>query len=131
VVNDAPLISAVDRQIRTISFAPIEAKATAGTLGTTRETNDLMRHDPTGINGHFTTFHRAVRPALSPGSGLNEMVHKAVRSMDRTFTGLHQANGASVNFFTWVRHHVLQATTVGEYGPGNPFQDPDFEKDWL
>lgn len=130
-INDSSLIHAVDRQSRVLSFAPIEAKATAGTLGTTEATNKIMRHDPTGVNGHFATFHKAVRPSLAPGSGLDGMVQRAVRMMEESLGHMQQRAPQTVGFFSWVRHEVLLATTVGEYGPGNPFQNPAFEKGWL
>ncbi|KFA54602.1 hypothetical protein S40293_02210 [Stachybotrys chartarum IBT 40293] len=130
-VNDSSLVLAVDRQIKVLSFAPIEASATAGTLGTTEVTNEIMRRDPTGSNGHFTTFHRAVRPHLSPGLGLDGMVQKSLGAMEMSLWDAQQSGVQNVGFFSWVRHAVLLATTDGEYGSGNPFRDPAFEKAWF
>jgi hypothetical protein len=132
VINDSSLISAIDRQVRTISFAPIEAKATAGALGTTDETNEIMRRDPAGEHGHFSTFHKAVRPALSPGPGLDGMVARGVGVFEASLAKMRQQKSPqTLKFFQWVRHEVLMASTEGEYGPGNPFRDPVFENAWL
>ncbi|EFY85249.1 cytochrome P450 oxidoreductase [Metarhizium acridum CQMa 102] len=125
------LVLAVDRSFQTLSFAPIEASATATTLGTTEATNEIMRRDPAGSNGHFTTFHRAVRPHLSPGWGLDGMVERALCVVGTCLSNTHNTSPQKVNFFGWVRHMVLLATTEGEYGPGNPFRELAFEQAWF
>lgn len=130
VVSDTSLVPAVDRQSRTISFAPIEAHATASFLGTTQNTNEIMRRDPTGDQGHFNTFHKSIRPTLSPGSGLEAMLTGSFKVMESSLWRLSQETPKPVDLFHWVRHEILLATTTGEYGPANPFLDPKVEQSW-
>ncbi|KAI1169479.1 cytochrome P450 oxidoreductase [Nemania sp. FL0916] len=130
LIMDTALINSVDRQIKTISFSPIEANATAGFLGTTEITNKIMRHNPTADDGHFKTFHKAIRPTLAPGSGLDGMLQSTFRAME-SYLG-QQSHIGSVEFdlFRWVQHQIILATTSGEYGRKNPFLDPEVEQAW-
>ncbi|KAM7210436.1 Cytochrome P450 [Rhypophila decipiens] len=130
VINDTSLIPVIDRQVHTISFGPIEAKATAGVLGTTDATNKIMGFDAAGELGHFTTFHRAVRKPLSPGPDLEAMMARAVGFMESSLAKM-QNHTTTTDFFRWIRHEITLASTDGEYGVGNPFQDPVFEKAWF
>lgn len=128
IINDHSLIPSIDRHIRTIAFAPIEAKATAGVLGTSSITNEIMSRDPTSNTGHFITYHKAIRPPLAPGPGLDAMLSRAIRALQQSVCNL-QLSG-NVSLFHWVRHEVILATSEGDYGPANPFRDPDFENAW-
>ena len=131
VINDPALISAVERQPQMLSFAPIEANAAAATLGMKATTHEIMRRNPTASDGHFVTFHKAVRPALAPGSSLDNMVKNAVNVMESSLMIFQQKKKQNTHFFSWVRHEILSAVTEGEYGPGNPFRKPAFEQAWL
>lgn len=89
-----------------------------------------MRRDPTGDHGHFHTFHEAIRPALSPGPGIDSMLKTIFDSMDASLRRSNQPVTEPVGLFHWIRHEVILATTTGEYGPTNPFLDPEVEKSW-
>lgn len=128
IVNDHSLIPFIDRQIRTISFAPIEAKGTAGALGTSSLTNEIMNRDPTSETGHFITYHRAVRPSLSPGPGLDAMLRRSVAALEQSMYNSRRSK--SLRLFHWIRHEIIVATAEGDYGPGNPFRDSNFEDAW-
>ncbi|KAI0894406.1 cytochrome P450 oxidoreductase [Annulohypoxylon nitens] len=130
IINDTALIPSVDRQIKIISFAPIEANATAGFLGTTEETNRIMRLNPTSDDGHFQSFHKAIRPALGPGPGLDNMLSETFKAMESSLNRQSKYNSAEFDLFQWVRHQIILATTTGEYGPRNPFLNPAVEQAW-
>lgn len=128
IVNDHSLIPFIDRQIRTILFAPIEAKGTAGDLGTSSLTNEIMNRDPTSETGHCITYHRAVRPSLSPGPGLDAMLRRSVAALEQSM--YNSRISESLRLFHWIRHEIIVATAEGDYGPGNPFRDSNFEDAW-
>jgi hypothetical protein len=130
IVNDSSLIPAIERQSKVIAFSPIEAEATANLLGMRAATNETLRRDPTGDNGHFITFHHAVRPALAPGPGLDAMNRRSVESLVASLDGRRKARSSVVSLFDWVQHEMIMATTDAEFGPGNPFREPEFERAW-
>lgn len=130
IINETSLISSVDRQTKMISFAPIEADATVNLLGMSDKANSTIKHDPTSDTGHFITFHKSFRPALAPGPGLDSMCRKAVQGLTTSFDDIRQRGPAVVKLFKWVQHELVLATTDAEFGPGNPFRDPAFEKAW-
>ena len=132
IVNDSALIPIIERQSKIIAFSPIQADATANLLGMSEATNATLKRDPTGENGHFTSFHHAVRPALAPGPGLDTMNRRSVDSLAASLAYLRarQTPSTTVSLFAWVQHEIIMATTDAEYGPANPFRDPEFEKAW-
>lgn len=87
-----------------------------------------MRRDPTGDQGHFHTFHEAIRPALSPDPGLDAMLKTTFDVMDSSLRPVSRRTNEPIGLFQWIRHEVILATTIGEYGPANPFLDPEVEK---
>ncbi len=132
IVNDRSLISTIERQSKIISFAAVEAEASTNLLGMSEATNATIKRDPTGENGHFTSFHHAVRPVLAPGPGLDTMSRRSVNSLATSFAYLRarQAPSTTVSLFAWVQHEITMATTDAEYGPANPFRDSEFEQAW-
>lgn len=132
VVNDKALISAIERDTRTLSFAPIEAQAAAAVLGTSKVTNNIMAHDPGSDQNHFAVFRKAVRPVLAPGPHLNTMFQRSFRTMslslDPQLTSAERTT--NVNLLAWIRHEITLAGTDAEYGEANPFRDPSIEESW-
>ena len=130
IVNDSLLIPVIERQTKVIAFSPIQAEATANLLGMSEATNETLKKDPTSDNGHFISFHHAVRPALAPGPGLDAMNRRSVDTLASSLDNLRQHRSSTVSLFAWVQHEIIMATTDAEYGPFNPFRDPEFEQMW-
>ncbi|KAK8042957.1 cytochrome P450 [Apiospora phragmitis] len=131
VANDRALISAIERNIRTISFAPIEAQATAAVLATSKATNDIMARDPGSDQNHFAVFRKAVRPILAPGPHLDTMLRRPFHTMSLSLDAqLASAEPIKTNLLAWVRHEITLAGTNAEYGEANPFRDPAIEASW-
>jgi hypothetical protein len=130
LINETSLISAVEKHTKVFSFAAIEAKAMGNLLGMSEEAKATLREDPVAEDGHFMTFHKAFRPAVSPGLGLDSMIMASARTMAASLNRTIQGGQIQVDLFKWVEHEVLLATTDAEFGPGNPFRDPEFEAAW-
>uniref|UniRef100_A0A8H7K6D5 Cytochrome P450 n=1 Tax=Bionectria ochroleuca TaxID=29856 RepID=A0A8H7K6D5_BIOOC len=130
LINETSLISAVEKHTKVFSFAAIEAKAMGNLLGMSEEAKATLREDPVAEDGHFMAFHKAFRPAVSPGLGLDSMIMASARTMAASLNRTIRGGQIQVDLFQWVEHEVLLATTDAEFGPGNPFRDPEFEAAW-
>ncbi|KAI5917141.1 cytochrome P450 oxidoreductase [Camillea tinctor] len=130
VVNETSLVLAIERQAKVLAFAPIEAAATVNLLGMSEKANKTLKWDSTSDDGHFITFHKAFRPTLSPGSGLDAMIRKSVQCLAVSLDDLRRKSSIDTTLFEWIRHEIVMATTDAEFGPDNPFRDPTFENAW-
>ncbi|KAI0854944.1 cytochrome P450 oxidoreductase [Xylaria cubensis] len=131
IVNNNQLISLIERQTKTISFAPIESQATAMVLGTSMSTNKIMARDPGSRKNHFAAFRRTIRPVLSRGPILDGMLRRSFDTMASSI-GIHLSLrlGQKVKLVEWTGHEIAQAGTNAEYGEVNPFKDPQVEQSW-
>ncbi|KAH8893928.1 cytochrome P450 oxidoreductase [Thozetella sp. PMI_491] len=131
VINGTSLVSMLQRHPKVISFAAIEAAAMTNLLGLSEETKCTLNKNPSGEDGHFVTFHSYFRPVMSPGPDLNSMCQRLVRTLGNSLDlSVQGGESGFVNLFQWIQHKVILATTDAEYGPGNPFRQPAFEKAW-
>ncbi|KZZ92117.1 Cytochrome P450 [Moelleriella libera RCEF 2490] len=105
VVNSLPLISVLQRQNKTIAFAPIQAQAAAAVMGVGPADNaiigseQMLEHE-----SYLSTFTSSIPPGLSPGPGLDEL------------------NGAAIRY--------ISDSLAAMYGPKNPFRSAGLEQAW-
>lgn len=131
VVNAPPLIQSVQRQIKTIAFAPIEARAAETVMGVGPEGNAIIGAETMREDGSYlSTFVPSLHPALSPGPGLDAINAAAVKVVATSLSKLNEGGPMTVELFAWVRNQLFMATTESIYGPKNPFRDPELEKAW-
>lgn len=131
VVNSVSLIPTLQRQIKTIAFAPIEAQAAATVMGVGPAGNAIIGSDQMLEDGSYlSTFVSSIQPAMAPGPGLDAINHAAIRYISDSLGSLAAKAPASVELFCWVRGELFMATTESIYGPKNPFRDPILEKAW-
>ncbi|OTA76920.1 hypothetical protein M434DRAFT_383180 [Hypoxylon sp. CO27-5] len=132
VVNSVSLIPPLQRQIKTIAFAPIEAQAAATVMGVGPAGNAIIGSDNMREEGSYlSTFVPSTHPALSPGSGLDALNNAAVRYTAESLAKLSSNGPTIVELFSWVRGQLFMATTQSIYGPKNPFRDPALQKAWF
>ncbi|KAL4935586.1 hypothetical protein BDV06DRAFT_234188 [Aspergillus oleicola] len=129
VVNSAPLISAVQRYPRTLSFSPILALTAANLIGASKPGVAVLSDD--AENGFIKRFHDFNHAKLGPGPGLDalrarfwslitaSLSHKCADSIPRC-TGLYE----------WVAYEVMINATNALYGAQNPFRDPTIREIW-
>lgn len=131
IVNSVSLIPTLQRQIKTIAFAPIEAQAAATVMGVGPAGNAIIGSDQMLEDGSYlSTFVPSIQPAMAPGPGLDAINSAAVRYISDSLEALAAKGPASVELFSWVRTELFMATTESIYGPKNPFRDPVLEKAW-
>lgn len=131
VVNDNSLIPIIERQTRTLSFAPLEFHATTTILGTSKATNETMARDPGSDQNHFAVFRKTVRPVLARGPSLDAMFKRAFRTMSQSLEKqLASGSPRKVKLFAWTGHEITLAGTNAEYGEANPFRDSSVEREW-
>ncbi|KAK8115449.1 cytochrome P450, partial [Apiospora sp. TS-2023a] len=119
VVNSVPLISAVQKQYRTLSWITLLGHAIRWIFGTSQAVDEVMARDMTTEAGFLLGINKASFPALAPGP-----------SLDAMNTAASQAFAAAVSFLPWVRSQILLGTTDAIYGPQNPFRDPSVAEAW-
>ncbi|TAQ91216.1 hypothetical protein B7494_g441 [Chlorociboria aeruginascens] len=131
VINSLSLIGPLQRQIKTIAFAPIEAQAAAAVMGVGPAGNAIIGADNMREPGSYlSTFVPSTHPALSPGPGLDAINGAAIRHVSASLIKLRGNGPTTVELFSWVRREMFMATTESIYGPKNPFRDPALEKAW-
>jgi hypothetical protein len=131
VINSLSLLPPLQRQIKTIAFAPIEAQAAATVMGVGPAGNAIIGSDRMREPGSYlSTFVPSTHPALSPGPGLDAINGAAIRHISDSLAMLSGNGLTIVELFSWVRRELFMATTESIYGPKNPFRDPALEKAW-
>jgi hypothetical protein len=131
VVNSLSLIPPLQRQIKTIAFAPIEAQAAATVMGVGPAGNAIIGSDKMfEHDSYLSTFVPSTHPALSPGPGLDALNGAAIRYISDSLAKLNSNSTTTVDLFSWVRRELFMATTESIYGPKNPFRDPALEEAW-
>ncbi|GAB1315684.1 hypothetical protein MFIFM68171_05894 [Madurella fahalii] len=73
VINSLSLIPPFQRQIRVLSFHPIEHQAAVRVMGLTRAGGEILGANMNHDNSYLGSFVKALHPALSPGAGLDEI----------------------------------------------------------
>jgi hypothetical protein len=129
VVNSASLIPAVQKNIKTLSFAPIEAMGAKNVCGTSKVANDILDTNLNGDDGpisYSVTHYPAVRKPLSAGAGLDAMNRVMAEKVAASIDGMQR--NQEVKLFEFIKHEVTVATTESVYGPHNPFRDSKVEQ---
>ena len=129
VVNSVALIPPLQRQIKTIAFAPIEAQAAATVMGVGPAGNAIIGAENMREHGSYlATFVPSTLPALGRGPGLDAINRAAIEYISDSLAKIK--NSQTVELFSWVRGQMFAATTEAIYGPKNPFRDPTLEQAW-
>lgn len=131
IVNSLSLIPPLQRQIKTIAFAPIEAQAAATVMGVGPAGNAIIGSDRMfEKDSYLSTFVPSIHPALSPGPGLDALNNAAIQYFSKSLAILSNNVPRTVELFSWVRDELFMATTESIYGPKNPFRDPTLKQAW-
>ncbi|KAI9664060.1 MAG: hypothetical protein M1821_007551 [Bathelium mastoideum] len=131
VVNSPSLVSAVDRQSKSISFAPYVVQFAKRILVPSKEGVDALAENLQEDEGTACLRHdtlKAMHDSLHPGNDLEQTTKSAVDSVSRLLSSVYTiSNNESLDLFAWVRRLVTRAGTDAIFGPKNPFQDPAVE----
>lgn len=131
IVTSADLVTAVERNQKTISFFPFVSAMSPRVF-------DLPRHGPTmdiinqNLNkekGDWGLVHetsKSMHAAMAPGPSLDRMNRSMLNIMARYFDELAAHGRPSIELYEWIRPRFTIASTEAIYGPGNPFKrQPD------
>lgn len=132
IINSLSLIPPLQRQIKTIAFAPIEAQAAATVMGVGPAGNAIIGSDRMfEKDSYLSTFVPSTHPALSPGPRLDALNNAAIQYFSKSLANLsNDGPPTTVELFSWVRDGLFMATTESIYGPKNPFRDPALKQAW-
>ncbi|KAK4207591.1 cholesterol 7-alpha-monooxygenase [Rhypophila decipiens] len=130
IINSTALLSVVQRQHRTLSFKPIEAKGARDMLGCSDTADKIVSLDPTKDGSYLMTFNKFIHPALAPGIHLDAMNKISVRRISEIIGELQAKAPKKMKLFEWTRHSMLLVSTDSFFGPRNPFRDPALEEAW-
>lgn len=128
VLSSPKLIPSVQKQWRTLSFAPFTAGA-GKFLGMSKASIEVMHQEVVGENGYNSTWIRRITPLLGPGEDLDAINR---RSVELFLDDIAKFNpkGDRVGLWEWTRSSITKATAESIYGPQNPLRDPKVEAAW-
>jgi hypothetical protein len=130
IVNDPSPLPLIDRQSKVLSFSLLEADMARNLLGISESTHESLRRKSSDGSSHIVTFNRAVRRVLIPGPALDSMSQRTIDCLTASLDKVRRQQSSTVSLFRWVQHEMVIAITDAEYGPGNPFRNPEFEQMW-
>ena len=128
VVNSPNLVAAVDRQPKTISFAPYLVQFTKRILvpsevGVNALADDI--HGEKGAEGCRPETLKAMHITLAPGKDLDESTRVFLASCSKLLDNIPTNDDGTIGLFAFIRRIVTLASTDAIYGPSkNPFLDP-------
>lgn len=127
IVQSTTLISAVQKQARTISFAPVMVNMAAKIMGSSKKDLEIIGRDPTAEDGHIPGMQRVIHGALRPGAKLDALNRRTAKFVTASIDGLASSiegkGYTTINMYQWISHQVMMAVTEGIYGSLNPFRD--------
>lgn len=132
VVTSPELVSAVNRNAKTLAFNPFIAQLGKRITGHDQATGLIVQHNLNGEKGpgYVIDVHDGTLTALAPGKALEDMTLAMVREVSVCLDALdHRGSDDEIDFFAWTRKTVTMCSTKAIYGPENPFSKyPELEK---
>ena len=134
VVASPELVTAVQRNSKTLAFAPFVLKASSRMTRTSEEGNIEVAKNVMGEEGEHSLYrdtHKGMYMALAPGKDLDALNEDMIKGVSRLMNELDGPDGKEIDLFAWSQHIIGQASTDAVYGPKNPYtQSPGFEQDF-
>ena len=128
IITSTELISAVQRQPKTLAFPPVGVKFALSLADPSKEAKEIATININGDEGDWglsMDFNKAVYPALSPGAPLEAMNRIVIPSIAISLDNLQAKSGdtTTIGLNRWIRHELTLAITDSVYGPQNPFKN--------
>lgn len=132
IITTPELIQAVQKMPKDLAFPPIEAKFASKVCGSSVEAHQILMKNVNGDEGDWglsMESYAAMRAALAPGPGLDQMNRTMIQNISASLDGLIPRGGQKKNMglAKWLRSTITAATTSSVYGPKNPFKDQAVE----
>ena len=134
IVTSPELVSAVNRNSKSLAFNPFIAQLGKRITGHDEATSKIVQHNLNGDDGpgYVIDVHDSLVASLAPGTALENMTEAMLHEATRWLDTLDKGN--EIDLFQWLRFAVTLCSTRAIYGPGNPFdKDPSrsVEAFWL
>ena len=120
-INSLNLIPVVQRQWRTLIFAPIQVKAAKTAMGASQKALAIMKSDMVTEQGFMGAMVKATHPTMSSGPALDDLTTRTFEVLDKALRRI--ASPTTVSMYDWIGRLVMQATTEAIYGPSNPMRE--------
>lgn len=124
IITAPELITAIQKQPKTLAFQPIEAKIALRLCGISLEADRLARQNDGDHQGLSTDAAIGNRAALSPGPAIEKMNLVMIDNIADSLDGIIPSGqtGTRIYLESWVRGVVTLSSTNSVYGPYNPFK---------
>lgn len=128
VVNALDLIPVVQRQWRTLIFAPIQVKAAKAVMGVSKDAIAILEHDMITEAGFVNGMVKVTHPTMSNGPALDALNMRAFEVFDTALQGFDAST--TISMYSWIDKQIMDATTEAVYGPSNPMRDASNLEHW-
>lgn len=126
IVTSPNLVSAVNRNSKSLAFNPFIAQLGKRITGHDETTSQIVQRNLNGEqgSGYVIEVHDGLVAALAPGVHLDNMVERMLQKASSYLDELDRSD--EIDLFVWMRRMVTMCSTAAIYGPENPF-DKDSE----
>lgn len=132
-INTVDLFPVMQRQWRTLIFAPIQVKAAKAAMGVSRKATAILQEDLVSDEGFINGMVKATHPTMSSGPDLDLLNIKAFEVFNQGLQDLVHGSSTSnsaISMYDWVGKQIMRATTDAVYGPLNPMQHEENLRAW-
>ncbi|KAK2607016.1 hypothetical protein N8I77_005728 [Diaporthe amygdali] len=135
VVTDRQVFAAVQRNAKTVSFAPFSkrvSKVLSDVSDITVRAVDTLAADEETRN-FARQVHHIEATTLSNGNSLDRLNLVTSQEKLRLVDDLvleSSKDPVQIELYEWIQHLVTISASTGFYGPKNPYKDPQHEKDF-
>jgi cytochrome P450 len=126
VINSASLVSAVQRNSKTISFDPFLTAAANRMSGIEGEGLKLLQETESGGGGLNNEVLHSMHPALL-GEGLDVMNRAMIKNLQKSLDDLQNDQNVAFDLHKWCRRAMGVASTDAVYGPLNPYKSEEIQ----
>jgi len=131
IVNSPELIMSVQRNSKTLQFAPFASQFLVRICGLSSKAVQILRTNIDLREGDWGLYQdslKAIHAALAPGAGLDHMSRLMLESVSGSLEDLNtKGTRRRISLAQWLRHELTLATSDAVYGPQNPLQDREVE----
>lgn len=135
IVADRKVLAAVQRNAKTLSFAPFSKRVTkvlSGVSDVTVRAVDTQSEDEE-TRSFARQVHHIEAVTLSNGASLDRLnlvtAQEKLRLVDEIVLESSK-DPVNIELYDWVQHLVTISASTGFYGPQNPYKDPQHEKNF-
>ncbi|KAF2118645.1 cytochrome P450 [Lophiotrema nucula] len=133
IISSPPLITAIQKLTKAVSFATMAAKASGRVAGCSDAALEIINNNVDLSKGPESdsfvhSFFKAIVPPLRPGSSLDAMNRIMIENISGSTNALAKRTPTRINLAKWLRREITLATTNAVYGPENPYADEENEQ---